>query len=55
MVGPELPTGRLMIPAHSRRPSEWRRLFAVTIDLLDQVQEATAGYQLPGRSGAALR
>ena len=35
-----------MISTHNRRPSEWRRLFSVAVDLLDQVQEATGGYQV---------
>jgi hypothetical protein len=28
----------------SRRPSEWRRLFRITIDLIDQLRENAGGY-----------
>jgi hypothetical protein len=28
----------------SRRPSEWRRLFHIAVDLIDQLRENTGGY-----------
>ncbi len=33
-----------MFEAHNRRPSEWRRLFTIACDLLDQVKDKTGGY-----------
>ncbi|MEW9617732.1 nucleotidyl transferase AbiEii/AbiGii toxin family protein [Shinella sp. S4-D37] len=33
-----------MVEAHNQRPSEWRRLFAIACDLLDQVRDQTGGY-----------
>ncbi|WP_280514888.1 nucleotidyl transferase AbiEii/AbiGii toxin family protein [Tianweitania populi] len=35
-----------MFASHNRRPSQWARLFAIAADLLDQVDERTAGYPL---------
>jgi hypothetical protein len=34
-----------MIEVHSRRPSEWRRLFAIAADLIDQLREKAGGYE----------
>ncbi|WP_312420574.1 nucleotidyl transferase AbiEii/AbiGii toxin family protein [Shinella sp.] len=33
-----------MVEAHNQRPSEWRRLFSIACDLLDQVRDQTGGY-----------
>lgn len=33
-----------MADGHNRRPSQWRRLFAIAYDLIDQVRERTDGY-----------
>jgi hypothetical protein len=33
-----------MVEPHNRRPSEWRRLFGIACDLLDQVAGQTGGY-----------
>ncbi len=34
-----------MIEVHSRRPSEWRRLFAIAADLIDQLREKAGGFE----------
>ena len=33
-----------MAEQDSRRPSEWRRLFRVAVDLIDQLRENAGGY-----------
>lgn len=35
----------MTIKVHNRRPSEWRRLFAIAINLIDQIREKTGGYE----------
>ncbi|MER8974019.1 MULTISPECIES: nucleotidyl transferase AbiEii/AbiGii toxin family protein [unclassified Mesorhizobium] len=34
-----------MIEVHSRRPSEWRRLFALAADLIDQLRKKAGGFE----------
>ncbi|ESW80722.1 nucleotidyl transferase AbiEii/AbiGii toxin family protein [Mesorhizobium sp. C280B] len=34
-----------MIEVHGRRPSEWRRLFAIAADLIDQLREKAGGFE----------
>jgi hypothetical protein len=34
-----------MVDVHSRRPSEWRRLFNIASDLIDQVRQNAGGYE----------
>ncbi|MER9255404.1 nucleotidyl transferase AbiEii/AbiGii toxin family protein [Mesorhizobium sp. M0598] len=34
-----------MIEVYSRRPSEWRRLFAIAADLIDQLREKAGGFE----------
>ena len=34
-----------MIEVHSRRPFEWRRLFAIAADLIDQLREKAGGFE----------
>jgi hypothetical protein len=33
-----------MVESKSRRPSEWRRLFRIAVDLIDQLRENAGGY-----------
>ena len=33
-----------MVGRDSRRPSEWQRLFRITIDLIDQLRQHAGGY-----------
>lgn len=35
-----------MIEVNSRRPSEWRRLFAIAADSIDQLRENAGGFGL---------
>ena len=37
-----------MVDAHNRRVSEWRRLFIIGCDLIDQVREQASGYESIG-------
>lgn len=34
-----------MVGHHNQRPSEWKRLFAIACDLIDQVHEQAGGYE----------
>jgi len=34
-----------MVDHYNQRPSEWKRLFVIACDLIDQVEEKIGGYE----------